>query len=262
LLPITSSACGPPGVPSASAPAGHPAPAGPAEWSAGWRSAAAQRRSTPSGRAHRGWWENPGCPPPGGGRLRAPGPHVPACPDRPPAAATAGWALARRATCHTAARSKGSESVRYGQAYTHRAQPSLSAVFRRVTSAKRLPLRSAGHPVRRARPPCPSRHGLNSGLLQDFLRRRCRYFHSQACQLTVDPAVSPSGILAGQPEHQGSEDQDLCGIFGTHSTASVMNLQVRRVTTFWSGTGTPSRRIDQPPSWLPTNTRWHIFADE
>jgi hypothetical protein len=44
-------------------------------------------------------------------------------------------------------------------------------------------------------------------------------------------------------------------IFATRSVASVMNLQVRRVTTFWSDTGTPSRRIDQPPSWLPANTR-------
>jgi hypothetical protein len=31
---------------------------------------------------------------------------------------------------------------------------------------------------------------------------------------------------------------------------------------FWSDTGTPSRRIDQPPSWLPVNTRWHIFVNE
>jgi hypothetical protein len=27
----------------------------------------------------------------------------------------------------------------------------------------------------------PPRRGVDSGILQDFSRRRCRYFHSQAC---------------------------------------------------------------------------------
>jgi hypothetical protein len=51
-------------------------------------------------------------------------------------------------------------------------------------------------------------------------------------------------------------------IFGTHSIASVVNLQVRRVAAFVAIQGTPSRRIDQLSAWLPANTRWHIFADK
>jgi hypothetical protein len=50
-------------------------------------------------------------------------------------------------------------------------------------------------------------------------------------------------------------------IFGTNSVASVMNLQVRRVTTLWGDTGTPPLAIS-PPSWLPENDRSHIFVDE
>ncbi len=49
----------------------------------------------------------------------------------------------------------------------------------------------------------PPRRGVHPGLVQDFpYRRRC-YFHSQAGQLTVDSAVAPAEVLAGQPEHQG-----------------------------------------------------------
>jgi hypothetical protein len=62
-------------------------------------------------------------------------------------------------------------------------------------------------------------------------------------------------ITAGRQEEQLAGQRALDEIFGTHSVASVMNLQVRRVTTFWSDPGTPSRRIDQPPSWLPANNR-------
>jgi hypothetical protein len=52
---------------------------------------------------------------------------------------------------------------------------------------------------------CPSRRGAGSGFLQDFPHRRCRYLHSQASQLAVDPAVPPFGILAGQPKDQGPD---------------------------------------------------------
>ena len=44
---------------------------------------------------------------------------------------------------------------------------------------------------------CSSRRGVDVCLLQDFPHGRCRYFHSQADQLAVDPAVAPAGVLAG-----------------------------------------------------------------
>src|ERR1700730_13875746 len=48
----------------------------------------------------------------------------------------------------------------------------------------------------------PPRRGVEPGLLQDFPRRRRRYFHSHAGQLTMDPAVAPAGVLADQPQDQ------------------------------------------------------------
>ena len=50
--------------------------------------------------------------------------------------------------------------------------------------------------------PGPARRGVDSGFLPNLPHRRCRYLHSQAGQLAVDPAVAPSGVLAGQPEQQ------------------------------------------------------------
>ena len=52
---------------------------------------------------------------------------------------------------------------------------------------------------------CSSRRGVDPGILQDFPHGRRRYLRSQADQLTVDPAVSPAGVLAGQPEDQGPD---------------------------------------------------------
>jgi hypothetical protein len=50
---------------------------------------------------------------------------------------------------------------------------------------------------------CSSRRAVDPGILQDFPHGRRRYLRSQAGELTVDPAVSPAGVLAGQPEDQG-----------------------------------------------------------
>jgi hypothetical protein len=44
---------------------------------------------------------------------------------------------------------------------------------------------------------CLSRRGVDPGILQDFPHGRRRYPRSQAGQLTVDPAVTPAGVLAG-----------------------------------------------------------------
>ena len=53
----------------------------------------------------------------------------------------------------------------------------------------------------------------------------------------------------------GGTDFGTCNeIFAAYSVASVMTLQVRRVTASW-GDRAPSRRIGQPPSWLPLDTR-------
>ena len=49
--------------------------------------------------------------------------------------------------------------------------------------------------------------GAGSGILHNLLRCGCRYLHSQAGQLAVDPAVPPSGALPGQPEDQGPDIQ-------------------------------------------------------
>jgi hypothetical protein len=51
-------------------------------------------------------------------------------------------------------------------------------------------------------------------------------------------------------------------IFGTHSVASIMNLQVRSATAF---VAIQARRRAGSISlllWLPANSRSHIFADE
>jgi hypothetical protein len=50
-----------------------------------------------------------------------------------------------------------------------------------------------------------ARRAVDSGLLQNFPHRRRRYLHSQAGQLAVDPAVPPFGVLAGQPQDQGTD---------------------------------------------------------
>jgi hypothetical protein len=41
---------------------------------------------------------------------------------------------------------------------------------------------------------CSPRRGMDPGLLQDLPHGRRRYLHSQAGQLTVDPAVPPAGF--------------------------------------------------------------------
>src|ERR1039457_2095868 len=43
--------------------------------------------------------------------------------------------------------------------------------------------------------PGPPRRRADPGLVQDFPYGRCRYFHSQAGQLAVDPAVPPFGEM-------------------------------------------------------------------
>ena len=52
---------------------------------------------------------------------------------------------------------------------------------------------------------CPPRRGVDPGLLQDFPHGRRRHLHSQAGQLTVDPAVPPVRVLASQPQDQGPD---------------------------------------------------------
>ena len=52
---------------------------------------------------------------------------------------------------------------------------------------------------------CSSRRGVDPGVLQDFPHGRRCYFHSQAGDLAVDPAVSSVRVLAGQPEGQGPD---------------------------------------------------------
>src|ERR1039458_5887727 len=51
--------------------------------------------------------------------------------------------------------------------------------------------------------PGPPRCGVDAVGLEDLPYGRCRDLDSQAGQLAVDPAVSPSGVLPGQPEDQG-----------------------------------------------------------
>jgi hypothetical protein len=50
-----------------------------------------------------------------------------------------------------------------------------------------------------------ARRAADSDLVQNFPRRRRRYLHSQGGQLAVDPAVPPFGVLAGQPQDQGTD---------------------------------------------------------
>jgi hypothetical protein len=57
--------------------------------------------------------------------------------------------------------------------------------------------------LRPAVPGSTPRRGVDPGLVQDFPHRRRRHLHSQAGQLTMDPAVPPSGVLASQPQDQG-----------------------------------------------------------
>ncbi len=51
--------------------------------------------------------------------------------------------------------------------------------------------------------PGPPRRGVDAAGLQDLPHGRRRDLDSQAGQLAVDPAVSPFGVLAGQPAGPG-----------------------------------------------------------
>src|ERR1017187_7804341 len=48
----------------------------------------------------------------------------------------------------------------------------------------------------------PPRRGVDSGFPQRLPDCRRRYLYAQAGELTVDPAVPPSGVLAGEPEDE------------------------------------------------------------
>jgi len=51
--------------------------------------------------------------------------------------------------------------------------------------------------------PGPSRGGAGAAGLEDFPYGRRRDLDSQAGQFPVDPAVTPFGVLSGQPEDEG-----------------------------------------------------------
>jgi len=69
-----------------------------------------------------------------------------------------------------------------------------------IAGQDRLGLGAQELPSRR---PGPPGSGVDAVRREDLPHGRCRDLDSQAGQLAVDPAVSPSGILPGQPEDQG-----------------------------------------------------------